>query len=343
MIIILSGQATDAQIQQIEETLKEHGLGAHVSRGVEKIIIGAIGATDDHRAHLVGNLQTLDFVERVVPILTSYKRVAREANPEGTTVCVGAVKCGPNQPQVVVIAGPCSVESQAQILEVAHAVKAAGASILRGGAFKPRTLPYDFQGLGEKGLEYLAEARRQTGLPIVTEVMDPRDVALVSQYADILQLGTRNMQNFPLLREVGQTGQPVLFKRGLYATIDEWLKAAEYILAEGNEKVLLCERGIRGFDPAHTRNVLDLTAIPVLRRLTHLPVLVDPSHGTGRWEYVPPMARAAVAAGADGLMIEVHPEPVKALSDGGQSLTPDQFAQLMRELALVAQAVGRGI
>ncbi|NUQ01238.1 MAG: 3-deoxy-7-phosphoheptulonate synthase [Armatimonadetes bacterium] len=341
MVIILHGSASDEQLQEVEQLLADNGLRADISRGVEKIVIGAIGATDETRLYLPEQLESLPFVERVMVVSKPYKRVARERNPAGTTVTVGDLRLGENEPQVVVMAGPCSVETREQILEAARAVKAAGATILRGGAFKPRTLPYDFQGLGQQGLEYLAEARRETGLPIVTEVMAPEDVALVGEYTDIFQVGARNMQNFQLLRTLGEARKPVLFKRGMAATLDEYLKATEYILAGGNEEVILCERGIRSFDAEHYRNVFDLNAIAALRSLTHLPICADPSHGTGISELVPVMARAAIAAGADALMIEVHPNPAKARSDGRQALTPPQFAAMMTDLQRIAGAVDR--
>jgi 3-deoxy-7-phosphoheptulonate synthase len=295
------------------------------------------------RQYLPDQLETLPFVERVMPVSRPYKRVSRERQPSGSTVRVGSVEIGELEPKICVMAGPCSVESREQLLAAARGVRDGGASILRGGAFKPRTLPYDFQGLGRPGLEYLAEARRETGLPIVTEVMAPDDVALVGEYTDVFQVGARNMQNYPLLRALGEARKPVLFKRGMSATLDEFLKAAEYILAGGNEDVILCERGIRSFDDEFYRNVFDLNAIPALRELTHLPICADPSHGTGRGELVPIMARAAIAAGADALIIEVHPDPLKARSDGRQSLTPAQFAAMMTDLARIAAAVDREI
>ncbi|HIE53434.1 MAG TPA: 3-deoxy-7-phosphoheptulonate synthase [Armatimonadetes bacterium] len=343
MIVILDLSATEEQIRQIEDMLTAQGLRADVSRGEQKIVIGVIGIPDDARAHLVEQFQTLPFVERVIPITYPYKRAARDYRPEGTIVRVGGVRIGEQVKEIAVIAGPCAVENEEQVLATARVVKAAGATLLRGGAYKPRTLPYDFQGLGLEGLKYLAAARAETGLPVVTEVMSPEDVETVCEYADVLQIGTRNMQNFPLLREVGKTRKPVLLKRGFAATVDEWLKAVEYILRGGNEQVILCERGIRGFDDAYTRNVLDLNVVPVLRRLTHLPIAIDPSHGTGRWYLVPIMAKAAIAVGADALMVEVHPEPARALSDAAQSLTPARFAEMMEELRPVAEAVGRCI
>lgn len=270
----------------------------------------------------------------------SYKLVSRELQPEDTIINIGNLKIG--GPEVQVMAGPCAVESREQLLGVAHLVKKAGAKLLRGGAYKPRSSPYSFQGLEEIGLKLLSRAREQTGLYIVTEVMDTRSVEVVAYYADILQVGARNMQNFPLLKEAARAGKPILLKRGICATIEEWLLAAEYILVEGNNQVILCERGIRTFE-TYTRNTLDLSAVPVLKHLTHLPVVVDPSHGTGNWRWVNPMAKAAVAAGADALMIEVHPEPEKALSDGPQSLTPEKFQALMLELAPMARVVGKRI
>ncbi len=270
----------------------------------------------------------------------SLELVNREAKPEGTVLNVEGVQIG--GPEIVVMAGPCAVESWEQLLTTAEAIQAAGARILRGGAFKPRSSPYSFQGLKEEGLKLLVRVRKETGLPVVTEVMDTRQVELVCEYADILQIGSRNMQNFALLNEVGLCRKPVLLKRGMSATIDEYLLAAEYIFKQGNDKVILCERGIRTFETS-TRNTLDLNAVPMLKRRSHLPVIVDPSHGTGHWWMVPPLARAAVAAGADGLLIEVHYDPQKALSDGAQSLKPDKFGQLMKELRAVGKAVGKGI
>jgi 3-deoxy-7-phosphoheptulonate synthase len=277
-------------------------------------------------------------VEKVLPILKPYKLVSREFHPGGTIIEVNGHKIGGKR--IHVMAGPCSVESQAQVLESAVPAKEAGATFLRGGAFKPRTSPYSFQGLGEEGLSFLARAREQTGLGIITEVLDPRDLDVVSRYADILQIGARNMQNFKLLTEVGKLGKPVMLKRGMSATIQEFLLSAEYIASEGNRKIILCERGIRTYE-TETRNTLDLSAVPVLKQLSHLPVFIDPSHGTGRWDLVAPMALAGIAAGADGLLIEVHSHPEMALSDGAQSLKPEKFAALMRDLKKVAAAVGR--
>lgn len=347
MIVILSPRATDAELDELVNSLKERGYGVHVSRGVEKTIVGAIGAHDDDKLVVAEQLSSLTYVERVVPILNPFKLVSREFHPEKTVISVRpstgsgcAVDIGGHR--ITVMAGPCSVESEEQILEVAAAVKAAGAQILRGGAFKPSTSPYSFHGLGEDALKMLATAREATGMPIITEVMDPRDVELVAKYADILQVGTRNMANYSLLQEVGTLRKPIMLKRGMSSTIEEWLQAAEYIANRGNYEIILCERGIRTFE-TYTRNTFDVSAIPAVLGLSHLPIIADPSHGTGKFQLVGPVAKAAVAAGADGLMIEVHPHPEKALKDGGQSLTPDHFAQMMNETAAVAQAVGRCI
>lgn len=338
MIVILAPSATDADIDEVVTNLKERGYGAHLSKGVEKTIIGVIGAHDDVKPLLAEQLSSLAYVERVVPILKPYKVVSREFRPDKTIIRVGGVDIGAQK--VVVMAGPCSVESEEQTLETAKAVKAAGASILRGGAFKPSTSPYSFHGLGEDALKILVTAREATGMPIITEVMDTRDVELVAKYADILQVGTRNMTNFALLQEVGVTKMPVMLKRGMSSTIEEWLQAAEYIANRGNYEIILCERGIRTFE-TYTRNTFDVSSIPAINELSHLPILADPSHGTGRYKLVSPVSKAAVAAGADGLMIEVHPHPEKALKDGPQSLTPENFEKLMKELAVVARAVGR--
>jgi len=335
MIVVMQQGASKAEISEVEERLRELGYQTHPIYGVERTVIGAIGDKRDGHAEVILNLPG---VERIVPILRPYKLVAREVKPETSRVCVGNVAIG--GPEVVVMAGPCAVENEVQLLTAARAVKEAGAQILRGGAFKPRTSPYSFQGLEEEGLRFLAEAREATGLPVVTEVLDTRDVELVARYADILQVGARNMQNFRLLREVGQAGRPVLLKRGLAATVEEWLMAAEYIVAAGNPDVILCERGIRTYETA-LRNTLDLSAIPLIKELSHLPVIVDPSHATGSYRMVPPLARAAIAAGADGLMVEVHPDPTRALCDGPQSLTPARFAALMAEISRVAAAVER--
>jgi len=287
-----------------------------------------------------GNFQPIQGVENVLSILKPFKLASREMHPMDTVVDVDGLIIGGNE--LVIMAGPCSVEDRDQLLETAHAVKESGATILRGGAFKPRTSPYSFQGLGEQGLELLAEARLETGLKVITEAMSPEQVPLVAKYADIIQLGARNMQNYELLRAAGRAGLPVLLKRGLMATIEEWLMSAEYLLSVGNEQIILCERGIRSFEH-YTRNTTDINAIPVVRELSHLPVILDPSHSTGKWEYVTAVARAAVAAGADGLIIEVHPHPEEALSDGAQSLRPERFAELVGQVREVARAVGRDL
>lgn len=335
MIIVMDHRAGDDKIETIIARLKKAGFQIHLSQGVERTIIGAIG--DKTRLSDIG-LEAMPGVEKVVPILQPYKLAGRAFHEEGTIIRTGNLEIGGDT--VYVAAGPCAVESRAQVLETAKMVKKAGAAMLRGGAFKPRTSPYAFQGLEEQGLKFLAEAREITGLLIVTEVMDVRTVPMIAAYADILQIGARNMQNFPLLREVAKVDKPVLLKRGPSATVEEWLMAAEYIMSGGNYNIILCERGIRGFDN-YTRNTLDLTAIAVAKHLSHLPVIVDPSHAIGKWRFVPAMAKAAVAAGADGLLVEVHPNPPEALCDGPQSLTPANFTKLMSELKQVAAAVGR--
>ncbi len=337
MIIVMEPQVAREAIDAVIKRVQDAGLGTHLSVGTERTIIGVVG--DSHTKELLRQaLEASPGVEKVVAILQPFKLVSREFRPEDTVVDVGGVRFGDGS--VTVIAGPCSVESREQILQTARAVKDAGAVMLRGGAFKPRTSPYSFQGLEEQGLRFLADARAATGLPVVTEAMDAVQLALVVQYADMVQIGARNMQNYTLLREAGRAKHPVLLKRGQSATIQELLLAAEYIMNEGNYKVVLCERGIRGFDN-YTRYLLDIGAVAVLQSLTHLPVVVDPSQGTGKWKYVAPLAKAAVAVGADGLLIEVHPEPQKALSDGPQQLTPANFSQLMVELAPLARACGR--
>ncbi len=337
MIIVMRKGASKAQIEHVVERLQERGYGANLS-GQEVTVIGAIGVLDDDKARLAEQLASLPAVERVVPILKRFKLASREFHVDPTVVEVRGVSVGGGS--LVVMAGPCSVESEQQLMTTARAVKAAGADVLRGGAFKPRTSPYDFQGLGREGLQLLADAREETGMPIVSEVMDPHDVELCARYVDILQVGARNMQNYTLLREVGRSGHPVLLKRGgMYPTIENWLLCAEYILREGNRQLILCERGlpVPGGETA-TRNVLDVSAVPVVHELSHLPVVLDPSHASGHAAYVPALARAGVAAGADGLLIEVHPDPERALSDGAQSVTPEQFAQLMREVRAIAGA-----
>ncbi len=335
MIIIMKQSATGAQIVNVTARIEQLGCRTHLSEGEERTIIGVIG---NGRPLDREQIERMAGVERTVPILRPFKLASRQFHPQDTVVTVNGVPIGGRQ--VVVMAGPCAIESRDQLLETARAVKEAGALILRGGAFKPRTSPYSFQGLGEEGLRLLAEAREETGLPAVTEVMDPQMVPLVTGYADILQVGARNMQNYALLHAIGETQWPVLLKRGMMSTIEELLMAAEYILSHGNDHVILCERGIRTFEP-YTRNTLDISAVPLLKQLSHLPVVVDPSHGTGKWELVEPVSRAAVAAGADGLIIEVHPHPDEAFSDGAQSLKPARFTALMQSLRPVAEAVGR--
>lgn len=337
MIIVMRPGASRKEIGEVMAEIRALGYRPHPIYGVQRTVIGAIG--DERGKAQLQALEMVSGVERVIPILKPYKLAGRELHPERTLVRVGR-KVVFGGRRVPVIAGPCSVESREQILQTARAVQRVGASLIRGGAYKPRTSPYSFQGLEEEGLRMLAEVRSLTGLPVVTEVMRESLVERVAQYADVLQIGARNMQNFDLLRAVGQIGKPVLLKRGLAATVREWLMSAEYVLAHGNAQVILCERGIRTFE-TQTRNTLDLSAVPVLRQETHLPVIVDPSHGTGQASLVEAMALAAVAAGADGLMIEVHPDPHAALSDGSQSLTPSAFGVLMRKARRVAQAVGR--
>jgi 3-deoxy-7-phosphoheptulonate synthase len=335
MIIVLKMGSTAEQIEEVSTRLTEGGFKVHLSQGVEKTIMGAIG--DRQRIEAL-DLEALPWVEKVVPILAPYKLVSREFHPADTIIRVGGHEIGGGT--VHVMAGPCAVESRAQILETAHAVREAGATFLRGGAFKPRTSPYSFQGLEEEGLRYLAEARAETGLLVITEVIDAKDVSLVADYADILQIGARNMQNFVLLKEVAKCGKPVLLKRGPSATLEEWMMAAEYIMAGGNYQVMFCERGIRTFE-TYTRNTLDLSMVPALHALSHLPVIVDPSHGTGRWQLVHPMSKAALAAGADGLIVEVHPHPEKAVSDGKQSLTPEKFQSMMDDLVRLTSVLDR--
>lgn len=336
MIIVLRPDATPKEINHLISKVKKLGLKPWVSRGVERTIVGVIGEEDIIRAQ---PLEAFPGVEKVLSILKPFKLASRDFKKEDSIVDIGSgVKVGGNR--VIVMAGPCSVENEKLLLAIAHKVKAAGATVLRGGAFKPRTSPYAFQGLGEKGLKMLAKARKETGLLIVTELMDVRDIDLVSKYADIIQIGARNMQNFNLLREVGKSKKPVLLKRGMSNTIKEFLMSAEYILAGGNFKVVLCERGIRTFEDA-TRFTLDVSAVPVVKSLSHLPIIVDPSHATGKWGLVAPCAKAGIAAGADGLIVEVHPNPEEAMSDGEQSLLPENFAKMMSEVGRVAEAVGR--
>ncbi len=338
MIVIMKPQAPAQSIAEVVKRIEEQGFQASVINGDQRTVIGVVGTS--FYSEFADMLASYANVEAVIPVTKKYKLASREFHPVNTIVRVGDVTFGNGE--VVVMAGPCSVENEIQLLETAVAVRAAGARVLRGGAFKPRTSPYQFRGLAEEGLKLLAKARAETGLPIITEVMTPADVSLVAEYSDILQIGARNMQNFNLLEECGRAGRPVLLKRGLAATIEEWLLSAEYILNQGNKDVMLCERGIRSFDPA-TRNVFDLTAIPLIKKLSHLPIIADPSHATGKWYLVEPMAMAAVAAGADGLIVEVHPNPDKALSDGPQSLTFDNFAKLMPKVSMIAEALGRHI
>jgi len=337
MIVVMKRNANENQIKRVVEKIKSNGLKAHISKGEFVTIIGIIG---DERKVPEAQIRAMDAVEKLMPILSPYKLASRDFHPQNRVITVDGVKIGDNN--VVVMAGPCSVESKEQIIETAKAVKKAGAKILRGGAFKPRTSPYSFQGLGEKGLKLLKLAKEETGMPVITEVMDTRNVPLICKYSDILQIGARNMQNYDLLKEVGKCEHPVLLKRGLSATINEWLMSAEYIMAEGNHNVILCERGIRTFEN-YTRNTLDLNAVPAVKELTHLPVIVDPSHGTGKYTLVSPMSKAAVAAGADGLLIEVHPNPEKSFSDADQTISTKRFAKLMEELKLIANAIGRRI
>ena len=337
MIVVMKKKATDEMIQSVASRIEQMGLKAHIIKGTERTVIAAIG---EKRNGEQQTLSGLDEVDKVVPILAPYKVASLETKAEPTTVRTHDLVLGGGH--VGVIAGPCSVESEEQILESARVVKAAGATGLRGGAFKPRTSPYSFQGLKEEGLKLLAAARDDTGLAVVTEVMTPEHVDLVARYADVLQIGARNMQNYHLLQAVGEIDKPVLLKRGPSATIDEFLLAAEYILDQGNPNVVLCERGIRTFE-THTRFTLPLATVPYLRERTHLPIVIDPSHGTGIASLVPPMAAAAIAAECDGLIIEVHPNPGEALSDGAQSLTPDQFQDTMTRCRAVANALGRSI
>jgi 3-deoxy-7-phosphoheptulonate synthase len=336
MIIVMQQNAQPKQVEDVVRRVESLGYKVHLSRGEARTIIGIIGA-DEHLLQPM-SFEAMDGVEKTMRVMQPFKVASRDFSQENTVIDVGGVKIG--GPQVVVMAGPCSVESREMLLETAHAVKEAGATILRGGAFKPRSSPYSFQGLGEEGLRYLAEAREQTGLPVITEVMTPEDIEIVGDYADILQVGARNTQNYVLLRALGKQNKPVFLKRGMSSTIQELLMSAEYILSGGNMHVMVCERGIRTFEPL-TRFTFDVNAIPVIKELSHLPVVADPAHGTGKWSLVAPVAMAAVAAGADAIMVEVHPDPTVAWSDGAQSLTPARFAEMMKVLAPVAQAVGR--
>jgi 3-deoxy-7-phosphoheptulonate synthase len=333
MIVVMKEGASLDEVQSVVALLESKGLGVHVSEGAEKTIVGVIGPKDRVRSL---PMEAMPGVEKVVAVSNPFKLASRAFHPQDTLIQVGGHVVGSSTPTL--IAGPCSVESKEQILEIARNVRKAGAHMLRGGAYKPRSSPYSFQGLGEEGLKYLALAREETGLPVVSEVMEIDALPLMLQYVDVLQIGARNMQNYPLLRAVGKTTKPVLLKRGLAATIEEWLMAAEYVLSEGNPNVMLCERGIRTFE-TYTRNTLDLNAIPVVQYLSHLPVIVDPSHGIGHWRYVTAMARAGIAAGANGLIVEVHPNPKEAFSDGDQSLTLENFENMVSEVHRISKAM----
>ena len=336
MVVVMEERATEAQIEQVVKRLVEMGMDVHRSTGVTRTVLGAVGSGHPD----AGLIEMLDGVHEVLRITSPYKLASRTFKPEPTVITVGDVRIGGDE--VIVMAGPCSAESEPQVRAAAAAVRRAGAKVFRGGAFKPRSSPYTFQGLGEEGLRMLRDAARAENLVLVTEVMDLSQIELIEQYADIFQVGARNMQNYTLLRELGHTRKPVLLKRGISATIEEWLLSAEYVLSGGNGDVILCERGIRTFETA-TRNTFDISAIPVVKKLSHLPIIADPSHGAGRRDMVAPMARAAVAAGADGLIIEVHCDPDHALSDGAQSMFPSQFDRLMAELRIIAPAIGRSI
>lgn len=335
MLIIMKKGYTEKELDCVLERITRVNCRGHLSKGVEHTVIGVVGQTTPDMKDM---LEMLPGVEDVMPISKPFKLSSREFQPDNTVIDVKGVRIGGGD--LVVMAGPCAVENEEQVLSTARAVKAPGAQVLRGGAFKPSTSPYSFRGLGEEGLKLLEIAKKETGMPLITEVMGPHEVALVAKYADILQVGTRNMQNFMLLDEVGKCQKPVMLKRGMSATIQEWLLSAEYILSQGNRQLMLCERGIRTFE-TYTRNTMDISAIPLIKRLSHLPVIADPSHGTGKWYLVSPLAAAAVAAGADGLMIEVHPTPDTALKDGAQSLTFDNFGKLMSQITPVAAAMGR--
>ena len=330
MVIVIEKHATESQIEHVIEWVESVGYSAHPSRGVERTIIGVVG--DDRGKAQLKSAEYLPGVEKIVPILKPYKLASREAKEGNTIIRIDDLEIG--GPEFIVMAGPCSIETEEQLMESAYIAKKGGAHILRGGAFKPRTSPYSFQGLEEEGLKLLKKAREKTGMPVVTEVLNTTDVDLVEEYGDILQIGARNIQNFALLKKVGHSRKPVLLKRGMMTTIEELLMSAEYIISSGNDNVILCERGIRTFETA-TRNTLDISAVPVLKELTHLPITVDPSHAAGHWKYVLPLSRSAVAVGADGLLIEVHPEPEKAFSDGIQSLKPEKFYQLMEEVRIL--------
>ena len=336
MIIVMAPDATPEEIEKVEDTIRKLGYTPHAIVGVERKVIGAVG--DERGKDRLQSIETMGGVESVFPILKPYKLASREVKSSNSVIQADGVAIGGTA--IAIIAGPCSVESKEQICTTANLVKGSGANFLRGGAYKPRTSPYSFQGLEEDGLKLLAAAKEVSGLPIVTEVMNPREIDLVAKYADIIQVGARNMQNFSLLKELGQINKPILLKRGMMNTIKEFLMSAEYILSEGNQQVILCERGIRTFETA-TRNTLDISCIPVLKKETHLPIIIDPSHATGHWDMVESMSRASIAAGADGLIIEVHPDPVKAFSDGPQSLKPEKFDRLMENLRPFAELMGR--
>jgi len=335
MIVVMKTGSSQDEVNGVTKRIEDVGLKAHISTGTEHTVIGVLGQVFPE---LRDSLELLPGVEQVIPVTKPYKLASREFHPQDTIVEANGVAIGGNE--IVIMAGPCAIESEKQVLATAQAVKAAGATVLRGGAFKPRTSPYQFRGLGESGLKLLAQAGKETQMPIITEVMSPDHVDLVAKYADILQIGARNMQNFILLDEVGRTKKPVLLKRGLASNIQEWLLAAEYILAQGNEQVILCERGIKTFE-TYTRNTMDVSAIPIIEKVSHLPIIADPSHATGKWYLVPPLALAAVAAGADGLLIEVHPNPDLALADGPQSLTFENFRLLMSQLLPIVKARNR--
>ncbi len=331
MIVVMRKDCTEKQIEDIKGRIERENLEAHISKGMERTVIGVIG---NPQPELKDALEFMEGVTEVVIVSRPFKLPSREFHPDDTVINVGGVEIGGGE--LVVMAGPCAVESREQLLECARVVKETGGQILRGGAYKPRTSPYSFRGLGRDGLDLLAEAREETGLPVITEVLSPQDVELVARTTDILQIGARNMQNFILLDEVGKVGKPVMLKRGFSATIEEWLLAAEYIMAQGNQEVILCERGIRTFE-TYTRNTLDLSAIPVVRKRSHLPIITDPSHATGKWYLVPPLALASAAAGSHGIMVEIHPHPEAALCDGAQALTFDTFRGVMRDLAAISQ------
>ncbi|MBI5098634.1 MAG: 3-deoxy-7-phosphoheptulonate synthase [Nitrospirae bacterium] len=339
-IIVLRKSITQKELRHIIKKLESKGFKANISKGTERTVVGVIGDTSKITEDEANAFASMSGVEKIHRIIQPFRLASRDFQKQDTVIKIGKNAIGGKK--IHVIAGPCAVEDLPTLLRIAKEVKKGGATFIRGGAFKPRTSPYSFQGLGEEGLKILAEAREKTGLPVVTEIMDPRDIDIILKYADVIQIGARNMQNFRLLQEVGSHNKPIVLKRGLSATIKELLMAAEYIMAQGNNNVILCERGIRTFETA-TRNTLDLNAIPVLKSLSHLPVIVDPSHGAGQWKLVAPMSKAAIAAGADGLMIEVHTNPEEALSDGEQSLKPTKFNTLMKELKAVAKAVGREI